>query len=140
MGSFDKYECNGQMNLFDYITPEQGQTSFCWDNDINEIVEKLEKLADAYNLEFGKAEFKIWDHVPHLGYRLWVDIKGTRTELYREDFRIDVAKLTADAKQRNVELTPMWGACMFLGRDENEKGRLAFTTMFMDKTRQRRKK
>lgn len=136
----DKYECNGQMNLFDYITPEQGQTSFCWDNDINEIVEKLEKLADAYNLEFGKAEFKIWDHVPHLGYRLWVDIKGTRTELYREDFRIDVAKLTADAKQRNVELTPMWGACMFLGRDENEKGRLAFTTMFMDKTRQRRKK
>ena len=136
----DKYECDGQMNLFDYITPEQGQTSFCWDNDINEIVEKLEKLADAYNLEVGKAEFKIWAHVPHLGYRLWVDIKGTRTELYREDFRIDVAKLVADAKQKNVELTPMWGACMFFTKDENEKGRLSFTTMFMDKSRQRRKK
>lgn len=136
----DKYECDGQMNLFDYITPEQGQTSFGWDNDINEIVENLRKLAGAYNLEFGKAEFRIWDHVPHLGYRLWVDIKGTRTELYCEDFRIDVAKLVADAKQKNVELTPMWGACMFFGKDENEKGRLSFTTMFMDKSRQRRKK
>ena len=140
MGSFDKYECNGQMNLFDYITPEQGQTSFCWDNDINEIVENLEKLAGAYNLEFGKAEFRIWDHVPHLGYRLWVDIKGTKKELRNEKFQKDVEILVADAKQKNVELTPMWGACMFFGKDENEKGRLSFTTMFMDKTRQRRKK
>ena len=132
-------ECDGQMNLFDYITPEQNQTGFCWDNDINEIVENLRKLAGSYNLEFGKAEFKIWDHVPHLGYRLWVDIKGNRTELFNEDFRIDVAKLVANAKERNIELTPMWGACMFFGKDENEKGRLAFTTMFIDKARQRRK-
>lgn len=140
MKDLSKYECDGQMNLFDYITPEQGQTSFCWDNDINEIVEKLEKLAGAYGLEIGKAEFRIWDHVPHLGYRLWVDIKGTRTELFNEDFRIDVAKLAADAKQKNVELTPMWGACMFFTRDENEKGRLSFSTLFIDKARQRRKK
>ena len=132
-------ECDGQMNLFDYIEPEQGKTSFCWDNDISEILNSLHNLASRYGLEFGKAEFKIWDHVPHLGYRLWVDIKGTRTELFNEDFRIDVAKVVADAKKRNVELTPMWGACMFFGRTENEKGRLSFTTMFIDKTRQRRK-
>lgn len=134
----DKYECNGQMNLFDYIEPNQ--KSFCWDNDINEIVEKLQNLTCVYGLEVGKAEFRIWDNVPHLGYRLWVDIKGTRTELFREDFRTDVVQLVADAKQKNVELTAMWGACMFFGRDENEKGRLSFTTLFMDKARQRRKK
>lgn len=140
MKNLSKYDYDGQMNLFDYITPEQRQTSFCWDNDINEIVENLRNLAGAYNLEFGKVEFKIWDHVPHLGYRLWVDIKGTRMELRNVKFQEDIGKLVADAKKRNVELTPMWGACKFFGKDENEKRRLSFTTMFMDKSRQRRKK
>lgn len=132
-----KNDCDGQMDLFDFI--ESDHKVFCWDNDINEIVQAIEKIANTYNLELGKAEFRVWDHVPHLGYRLWVDIKGTRTELFNEDFRIDVAKVVADAKKRNVELTPMWEACMFFGRTENEKGRLSFTTMFIDKTRQRRK-
>lgn len=135
-----KNDCDGQMNLFDYIEPEQGQTSFCWDNDINEIAQAIENIAATYKLEIGKKEFKVWDHVPHLGYRLWLEVKGTREELKREDFRDDVGKLVADAKERNVELTPMWGACMFFTKEENEKGRLAFTTMFTDKVRQRRKK
>lgn len=140
MGSFEKYECDGQMNLFDYITSEQHQTVFCWDNDINEIVQAIENLAATYKLEIGKIEFKVWDHVPNLGYRLWLEIKVTREELSREDFRADIIKLVAKAKERNIELTPMWGACMFFGREENEKGRLAFATMFIDKARQRRKK
>lgn len=132
-----KNDCDGQMDLFDFI--ESDHKVFCWDNDINEIVQAIEKIANTYNLEFGKAEFKVWNHVPHLGYRLWVDIKGTKKELRNEKFQKDVEILVADAKQKNVELTPMWGACMFFGRDENEKGRLSFTTMFIDKTRQRRK-
>ena len=138
MSSLDKYECDGQMDLFDYI--DHRQTYFCWDNDINEIVQAIEKIANTYNLELGKAEFKVWDHVPHLGYRLWMDVKGTREELIREDFKADITTLVAEAKRKNIELTPMWGACMFFSKDENEKGRLAFTTLFLDKTRQRRKK
>ena len=110
---------------------------FCWDNDINEILESLQDLSDYYGLEIGKAEFKIWEHVPHLGYRLWVDVRGTRKEFSNEDFRKDVSELVEEAKQKNVELTPMWGACMFFTKDENEKGRLSFSTMFMDKARQR---
>lgn len=137
MKELNKYECDGQMDLFDFI--ENESTDFCWDEDINEIVEKLNELAESYGLEVGKAEFKIWDHVPHLGYRLWLDIRGTRAELNREDFQKDVAELVAHAKSRNVELTPMWGACMFFNKDENEKGHLHFTTMFMDKVRRRRK-
>ena len=135
MSSLNKYECSGQMDLFDYIEPET--TVFCWDNDINEILESLGEMAGAYGLELGKAEFRVWEHVPHLGYRLWVDVRGTREELSRENFRNAIYTLVADAKRRNVELTPMWGACMFFTKDENEKGRLSFTTMFMDKTRQR---
>lgn len=135
MSSLNKYECSGQINLFDYIEPEI--TAFCWDNDINEILESLQDLSNYYGLEIGKAEFRVWEHVPHLGYRLWVDIRGTREELFREDFRKDVTVLVADAKRRSVELTPMWGACMFFTKDENEKGRLSFSTMFMDKARQR---
>ena len=137
MSSLDKYECSGQMNLFDYI--QSDITTFCCDNDINEILESLQDLSDYYGLEIGKAEFKIWEHVPHLGYRLWVDMRGTRKEFSNEDFRKDVSELVEEAKQKNVELTPMWGACMFFTKDENEKGRLSFTTMFMDKARQRKK-
>lgn len=134
---FDKYECSGQMDLFDYI--EQDSKCFCWDEDINEIVQRLNELAGAYDLEVGKAEFKVWDHVPHLGYRLWFDVIVTRTELNQESFQSDVNELVNFAKDRSVDLTPMWGACMFFGKDENEKARLHFTTMFMDKQRQRRK-
>lgn len=133
-----KNDCDGQMDLFDFI--ESDHKVFCWDNDINEIVQDIENIADTYKLEIGKKEFRVWDHVPHLGYRLWVDIKGTKKELRNEKFQKDVEILVADAKQKNVELTPMWGACMFFTKDENEKGRLSFTTMFIDKTRQRRKK
>ena len=128
MKALDKYECKGQMNLFDYIEPEQ--KSFCWDNDINELLERLYNLASQYELEIGKAEFRIWEHVPHLGYRLWVDIIGTREELRNENFQKDIAILV---------LSPMWGACMFFIKEVNEKGRLSLSTMFLDKQRQRRK-
>ena len=136
-GVFDKYECSGQFDLFDFI--EKDSKCFCWDDDINEIVKRLKDIASAYDLEVGKAEFKIWEHVPHLGYRLWLDVLGTRTELIQEDFQNDIKELVEYAKSRNVELTPMWGACMFFSKDENEKGRLHFTTMFKDKQRQHRK-
>lgn len=137
MSIMDRYECDGQMDLFDYI--ERNETYFCWDDDINEIVVKLKTLAGTYGLEVGKAEFRVWDHVPHLGYRLWFDIKGTRAELGDEKFQSDVAGIVEYAKDRKVELTPMWGACMFFNNNENEKGRLSFSTMFMDKVRQRRR-
>ena len=135
MSSLNKYECSGQINLFDYVEPNH--KSFCWDEDINEILESLQDLSDYYGLEIRKAEFRIWEHVPHLGYRLWVDMKGNREELFRKDFQNDVTILIEEAKQKNVELTPMWGACMFFTKDENEKGRLSFSTMFKDKARQR---
>lgn len=96
MKDLKKYECDGQMGLFDYIEPNT--TTFCWDNDINEILDKLKEVSESHGLEIGKTEFKIWDHVPYLGYRLWLEVKGTRTELYREDFKSDVVKLVADAK------------------------------------------
>ena len=135
MSSLDKYECDGQIGLFDYIEPNQ--ESFCWDNDINIILDKLKKLADTYKLEIGKTEFRIWGHVPHLGYRLWLEVKGTKEELYAENFQKDINLLVADSKQKNIELTPMWGACMFFKNEE--KGSLYITTMFLDKARQKRK-
>ena len=135
MSSLDKYECDGQIGLFDYMEPNQ--KSFCWDNDINGIVQKLMNLADTYKLEIGKKEFRIWDHVHHLGYRLWLEVKGTKEELYAENFQKDINLLVADAKQKNIELTPMWGACMFFKSEK--KGSLYLTTMFMDKARQKRK-
>lgn len=137
MGIFDKYECDGQLDLFDFI--ERDSNYFCWDDDINEIVSRLKELAESYGLEVGKAEFRIWEHVPHLGYRLWLDVKGTKEELGQEAFQSDVSDLVEYAKNRNVELNPMWGACMFFNNNENEKGQLSFSTLFMDKERRRRR-
>lgn len=135
MKDLKKYECDGQIGLFDYIEPDS--KTFCPDNDINEIVENLKKLADTYSLEIGKSEFKIWEHVPHLGYRLWLEVKGTKEELFAENFQNDVTNLVADSKAKNIELTPMWGACMFFKNEE--KGSLYFSTLFMDRARQKRK-
>ena len=76
MSSLDKYKCEEQMDLFDYIKPNT--TTFCWDEDINIILDKLKELAESYSLEIRKTEFKIWEHVPHLGYRLWLEVKGIK--------------------------------------------------------------
>lgn len=136
-GVFDKYECSGQMELFDFM--ETHNKRFCWDEDINEIVQQIRGIAAAYGLELGKLEFNVWSHVPNLGYRLSVDIKGTRMELSQDAFQNDVNNLVEFAEGRNVELSAMWGALMFFSKKENEKGSLHLTTMFMDKQRQRRK-
>ena len=137
MRELKKYKCDGQISLFDCMESENKNLYFCWDNNINEIVETLENLSKAYHLEIGKTEFRVWEHVPHLGYRLWLEVKGTKEELYAENFQNDINLLVADAKQKNIELTPMWGACMFFKNEK--KGILYITTMFLDKARQKRK-
>jgi len=109
MDILNKYSCEGQMNLFDFI--ERDSNYFCWDDGINEIVEKLKNIAGIYNLEVGKTEFRIWDHVPHLGYRLWLDVRGTKEQLFDEQFQNDVEEIVDFAKSKSIELTPMWGAC-----------------------------
>lgn len=135
MDIFNKYSCDGQMNLFDFI--ERDSTSFCWDDGINEIVEKLKNIAGIYNLEVGKTEFRIWDHVPHLGYRLWLDLRGTKEQLFDEQFQNDIEEIVDFAKSKSIELTPMWGACWFFREDDI--GWLSFSTLFIDQQRRKRK-
>lgn len=135
MDILNKYSCEGQMDLFDFI--ERDSTSFFWDDGINEIVEKLKSIAGIYNLEVGKTEFRIWDHVPHFGYRLWLDVRGTKEQLFDEQFQNDVEEIVDYAKSRNIELTPMWGACWFFKEDDT--GRLSFSTLFIDQQRRKRK-
>ena len=135
MDIFNKYSCDGQMNLFDFI--ERDSTSFCWDDGINKIVEKLKNIAGIYDLEVGKIEFRIWDHVPHLGYRLWLDVRGTKEQLFDEQFQNEVGEIVEYAKGKSIELTPMWGACWFFKKDDI--GRLSFSTLFIDQQRRKRK-
>lgn len=135
MDILNKYSCDGQMNLFDFI--ERDSTSFCWDDGINEIVEKLKNIAGIYNLGVGKTEFRIWDHVPHLGYRLWLDVRGTKEQLFDEEFQNDIGAIVDYAKSKSIELTPMWGACWFFRDDDI--GRLSFSTLFIDQQRRKRR-
>ena len=67
------------MNLFDYITPEQGQTSFCWDNDINEIER------DDYNEESRQESIKRGREPRFYTRGSSTNIEGENIERNRDD-------------------------------------------------------
>lgn len=135
MGVFDNYECSGQMNIFDFIEKTTEGTELIWDTDVREILNRLEELASHYECTVSGVEFRVWEHVKRLGYRLWLDIKIPKDILVREDFKTDIEEIQQYSLSVNVELTPMWGACIFRGGEDHVK--LSFTTMFLDKKRQR---
>lgn len=118
-----------QLSIFDFI----GDNKFCFDDDINYIVDRLDQIVSDNDCRIGKKLFSIWDHVPKYGYRLSYIIrvpKDIPTHLY-DDLEI----LISEAKDRQVELSPMFGACWtFDGRDY---GDLYCFSTFMDKKRRR---
>lgn len=123
-----------QLDIFSYLKP-QTKEKFCFDNDINEIHDRLLEIAERYGIEIGKCGFTIWSHVPQYGYRLWLDTRVTRDNLNDEDYMRDIENAVEFAKERNVELSCMTGACFFYhGKDTAS---LSFSTTFMDKARRK---
>lgn len=132
---FENYSCSGQMNIFDFIEkPEEG-AELIWDEDIRSIKEKLEELAVHFGCTISGVEFRVWDHVPRLGYRLWLDMKIPKDILRLKEFESGIENIVKNARDKEVELTPMWGACIFRGGEDFVK--LSFTTMFLNKERQK---
>ena len=132
---FENYSCSGQMNIYDFIEKTTEEEELIWDEDIRSIKEKLEELAVHFGCTISGVEFRVWDHVPRLGYRLWLDMKIPKEVLVKEDFKQKLEEIVKDASDKEVELTPMWGACIFRGGEDFVK--LSFTTMFLNKARQR---
>lgn len=81
---------DGQMNIFDFLKTDE----FCRNKTINELVKDLHSIfPDA------KAEnYKVWEHVPNLGKRLWVKV---------DDFPrdTDLEKLEKKYLAKGLEIT-----------------------------------
>ena len=132
---FENYSCSGQMNIYDFIEKTTEEEELIWDSDVREILDRLEELASHYGCTVSGVEFRVWEHVKRLGYRLWLDMKIPKDILRLKEFEAGIENIVKNARDKEVELTPMWGACIFHGGEDFVK--LSFTTMFLDKARQR---
>lgn len=123
-----------QLDIFS-LMQQQGEVRYCFDDDINEIHRILIEIADKYGISIGRDEFTIWSHVPQYGYRMALGMEITRKDLTNEGFQKDIDDVVEIAKQREIELSPMWGAIFFFREDE--VATLSFYTTFMDKKRRK---
>lgn len=124
----------GQISLFDLMEPPpKDPYEFSWDADINEIHYRLVNLVAKHRLSIGDEEWSIWDHVPQYGYRMWVDVEGTRGQ-FTEAFFEDLQEIIDFAKKQKIELSPSMP--MFFG---DEPAPMYISSTFMDKERRKRK-
>lgn len=123
-----------QSDIFSYIQMQE-KKKYCFDDDINEIHEKLIEIAGKYNITIYRDEFSIWSHVPQYGYRMALGMKVTREVLRNNDFQKDIDDIVEIAKEKEVELSPMWGAIFFF--NEEKMATLSFYSTFIDKKRQK---
>lgn len=112
---------------------------FSWDDDINEIHHKIIELARKYKIPISEAKWEIWDHVPNLGYRMWITLEVKRcvlTDILYEDLDC----IVDFAKEKNIKLSPTAPVFFDLEDDPNEVAPMYISSMFKDKARQKRKK
>lgn len=122
----------GQMTIDDFLCENE---PFSWDADINKIYEKMNQLAKRYNLKTREAEWSVWDHVPQYGYRMSFTFIVGKCMEQQEDFVEDLNAVCNYAKDKNIELCPMWGAVWW---NKNGTGDLTVYSTFLDKERKRR--
>ena len=102
----------GQITLFDLMKEKEDPNGFrCWDEDINELVKKLDNICKKYGLSSEKPKFSIWNHVPKFGYRLTYTIKVKRDSTGILD---DLQEITDEYKLKKIDVSPMsagfhWG-------------------------------
>lgn len=123
-----------QLDIFSYMQPKE-KRKYCFDDDVNEIHEKLIEIADKYKISIERDEFTIWSHVPQYGYRMDFGMKVTREDLENEYFQKDIDDIVEIAKEKGVELSPVLGAIFFF--KEEETATLSIYSTFMDKKRQK---
>ena len=123
-----------QLDIFSFMQPHDKE-KYCFDDDINEIHNILINISDKYGIPIERDEFSIWSHVPQYGYRMALGMKVTRENLGNENFQKDIDDLVEIAKDKEIELSTMWGAVFFFKEDETAT--LTFYTTFMDNKRRK---
>ena len=115
--------CNGSI---------QPKLKFCWDDDINEILDRLNELALKYGLSLDEPKWEIWSHVPNLGYRMTANLNVRKSDLSDALFD-DLDIIKTFAKTRQVDFSAF--NPFFFGNDG--VAYFHISTMFLDKARQK---
>lgn len=119
---------DGQMSIWDWMAAET-EKKFCFDDDINEIVSRLDHICYECGYTHDEPNFRIWEHVPNLGYRLSYTVNLIKnTDIGAFDEKCN--KVVDWAKQKNIELVPMWGAAFFY--NDETTARLRIFSTFKD--------
>ena len=136
---FDNYVCDGQLSIFDIFDCLDNSSNpdlFSWDDDINAIYKKLMEISKDYNIKVDKAEWSIWDHVPSYGFRMWFSYNVTRQDIRNKDFEEAILDVVSFAKEKKIELSPLYNATFFFSNSETAS--FPLSTTFMDDRRKRK--
>ena len=125
-----------QLNIFSFMEDSPKKT-FSWDDDINEIHQRLHDLSGKYGLDVSGERWDIWEHAKEYGYRMSFYLKVTREIAKNERFFQDIEGIVKFAKTKNIELSPMYNAVFFFSGENTAT--LTFYTNFLDKQRRKRK-
>jgi hypothetical protein len=129
----------GQMSIFDFIdAPDDHDNQEIWDEDIRYINKSLTDIAIHNGYKNGDVNFYVCGHDPNDGYRLHHEILICKDNPKELQFMDEINALVRAAKERHVELSPMWNAVWFF--DDNEDATLYCFTRFLDNRRKIRKK
>lgn len=113
-----------QIDMFDLI-----DDGFCFDQDINNIVDMLDEIAEKYEMVTKtEKEWEIWDHVPHLGYRLSYTLYFNYmlpNQIYEE-----IEKVTKYAQERKIKVEPLIGHVF-----SDDTGCMYITSIYLDERR-----
>lgn len=116
-----------QMSMYEILNPNR----FCWDEDINQIVEELDALVDKYGLDKRDPKWEIWSHVPQYGYRLTYTIKITRKQNDNDNFHDELQAISERAKEKKINLRSY--APHYFTEDADEKASINVYSMFEDR-------
>lgn len=137
MSAINTMMLEGQMSIFDLLDTSEytNESQFSWDADINEINKRLHKVADTHGITISSEDWTVWEHVPHLGYRMAVTMKLKREDL-TEAFFDAINDVVDFASDKEIEISPI--PPHFFA--DLEYSSMYIYSMFKDRARQKVKK
>jgi hypothetical protein len=97
------YITEGQMSILDFLEPTEHK--FCFDDDINQIVNMLDDICLSNNIITNiKKEWEVWEHVPQYGYRLSYNFDASEEPSIK--FYQKLSEIIEFAKKHKIELSP----------------------------------
>ena len=115
-----------QLSIFDIFSGDV-TGGFCFDQDINHITSCVDAVLESLGITKTSRTFEIWEHVPHLGYRLHDSAYVPESQI--DDFVKQLQSVIEYGEKHGVEVSLLTGGAF--GNDN--KAHFHIMTMFTDK-------